>query len=78
MRPRIRNYEFDISRKGSTYEEGKNSLGKMVFRPFMQLLNTIFFGTILLKLSMQMFDANIFKNIQVERNSWTLLFRNPF
>ena len=78
MRPRIRNYEVDISRKGSTFVEGKNSLGKMVFRPFMQLLNTIFFGTILLKLSMQMFDANIFKNIQVERNSWTLLFRYTF
>ena len=48
MRPRIRNYEVDISREGSTYEEGKKSLGKMVFRPFMQLLNTIFFGTFLL------------------------------
>ena len=78
MRPRIRNYEVDISRESSTYEEGKKSLGKIVFRPFMQLLNTIFFGTILLKLSMQMFDANIFKNIQVERNSWTLLFRYTF
>ena len=78
MRPRIRIIEVDIPRKGSTCEEVKKPLGKMVFRPFMQLLNTIFFGTFLLKFSMQMFDANIFKNIQVERNSLTLLFRYPF
>ena len=48
MRPRIRIFEVDIPRKGSTCEEGKKRLGKMVFRPFMQLLNTIFFGTFLL------------------------------